>query len=132
MFFKQLSTYLKDSKLLFNHQYRFRQKYSTKYAALELTDRIITQLDKEGIPINIYLYLSKDFDTSDHTILIDKLKYYGVHGINLKLFSSYLENRKQYTEIDNIKSNQICHQLQQAYHRVYYCIIMHYYSLYIL
>ena len=30
---------------------------------------------------------------------------YMVYEINLKLFSSYLENRKQYTEIDNVKSN---------------------------
>ena len=57
------------------------------------------------MPINIYLDLSKAFDTTDHTIVIDKLKYYGVHEINLKLFSSYLENRKQYTEIENVKSN---------------------------
>ena len=53
----------------------------------------------------MYLDLSKAINTIDHTILIDKLKYYGVHEINLKLFSSYLENRKQYTEIDNVKSN---------------------------
>ena len=69
--------------------------------ALELIDRIITKLDKDEIPINIYL------DLFDHIILIDKLKYYGVHGTNLNLFSSYLENRKQYTEIDNIKSNML-------------------------
>ena len=90
---------------MFDHQYGFRQKHSTEYAALELIDRKITQLDKDDIPINIYLDLSKAFDTIDHIILIDKLKYYGVHGTNLNLFSSYLENRKQYTEIDNIKSN---------------------------
>ena len=92
---------------MFDHQYGFRPKHSTEYAALELIDRIITQLDKDEIPINIYLDLSKAFDTIDHIILIDKLKYYGVHGINLNLFSSYLENRKQYTEIDNIKSNML-------------------------
>ena len=105
--FEQLSSYLRDSRLLFDHQYGFRPKHSTEYAALELIDRIITQLDKDEIPINIYLDLSKAFDTIDHIILIDKLKYYGVHGTNLNLFSSYLENRKQYTEIDNIKSNML-------------------------
>ena len=92
---------------MFDHQYGFSPKHSTEYAALELIDRIITQLDKDEIPINIYLDLSKAFDTIDHIILIDKLKYYGVHGSNLNLFSSYLENRKQYTEIDNIKSNML-------------------------
>ena len=92
---------------MFDHQHGFRQKHSAEYAALELIDRIIIQLDKDEIPINIYLDLSKAFDTIDHIILIDKLKYYGVHGTNLNLFSSYLENRKQYTEIDNIKSNML-------------------------
>ena len=92
-------------RLLFDHQYGFRPKHSTECAALELVDRIITQLNKDEMPINIYLDLSKAFDTIDHTILIYKLKYYGVHEINLKLVSSYLENRKQYTEIDNVKSN---------------------------
>ena len=97
LIFLQLSSYLKDSKLLFNHQYGFQPNYSTEHSALELIDRIITQLDKDEIPINIYLDLSKAFDIINHTILIDQLKYYGVHGINLKLFSSYLETRKQYT-----------------------------------
>ena len=103
--FYQLSTYLKDFKLFFDHQYGFRPKHSTECIALELIDRIITQMDQDEIPINIYLELSKAFDTIDHLILIDKLKYYGINGTNLNLFSSYLNNRKQYTEIDHIKSN---------------------------
>ena len=103
-FFEQLSSYLKYSKLLFVHQNGFRPKYSTEYAALELIERIITQLDKDEIPITVYLYLSKAFDTIDHTIIIDKLKYYGIQGINIKLFISYLEKRKQLTI-----SNQLCH-----------------------
>ena len=79
--------------------------HSTEYAALELIDRIITQMDKDELPINIYLDLSKAFDTIAHSILINKLEYYGVKGSHLRLLHSYLSNRKQYTEINNTKSN---------------------------
>ena len=74
---------------------------------MELIDRIITQMDQDEIPINIYLDLSKAFNTIDHLILIDKLKYYGINGTDLNLFRSYLNNRKQYAEIDHIKSNML-------------------------
>ena len=63
-----MSSYLKDSKLFFDHQCGFQPKHSTEYAALELTDRIVTQMDQDEIPINIYLDLSKAFDTIDHLI----------------------------------------------------------------
>ena len=36
------------------------------------------QLDKKETPINIYLYLSKGFDTLDPAILLHKLNHYGV------------------------------------------------------
>ena len=75
--------------------------------ALKLIDRIINQLDKDEKPIHVYLDLSKSFNTIDHIILLDKLKYYGVHGTNLNLFSSYPEI------INNtwkLTSNQICYQ----------------------
>ena len=103
--YDQLSCYLNDSKLLFNNQYGFRSMHSTEYAVLELIDKIITQMDKDELPINIYLDLSKAFDTIDHSILINKLEYYGIKGSHLRLIHSYLSNRKQYTEINNTKSN---------------------------
>ena len=40
----------------------------------------------------------------DHNILPDKLHYYGVRNTPLDLFKNYLTNRKQYVEIDSVKS----------------------------
>ena len=76
--------------------------------ALKLVDRIITQLDKDEKPINVYLDISMSFDTIDHIILLDKLKYYGVHGTNLNLFSSYPEIINNTWKLTT--SNQICYQ----------------------
>ena len=53
-------------------------------------DRITQHLDKGTTPINVYLGLSKAFDTLDHNILLHKLKYYGIEGTALLLFESYL------------------------------------------
>ena len=51
-------------------------------------------MDIKEVPINIFLDLSKTFDTIDHTILLAKLRYYGIHDKALLLLNSYLNNRK--------------------------------------
>ena len=94
-------------KLFSNSQYGFRSGHSTEYAAIDLVDNIITQMDNNEIPISIFLDLSKAFDTIDHAILLHKLQHYGIDGIHLQLFKSYLSNIKQYVEIDDIKSNTL-------------------------
>ena len=50
---------------------------------LNIADRVITSMDQNETPINIYLDLSKAFDTSDHEKLLAKLQYYGIHGTPL-------------------------------------------------
>ena len=62
-------------------------------------------MDKGNIPMNIYVDLSKAFDTINHQILLEKLADYGVtvHGKSLNLFKSYLSNRKQFVENDENK-----------------------------
>ena len=100
----QLSSYFEKNKLLFDNQYGFRPKHSTEHAALELIDRSTNKMDTNEIPLNIFIDLSKAFDTIDHSILLNKLKYYGLKGSTLNLFQSYLSNRKQYTEIEDTTS----------------------------
>ena len=90
--------YFNDNKLYFENQYGFRQNHSTEYTTLELADRIITQMDNNDVPFSIFLNLSKTFDTIDHSILLNKLTYYGLDGSSLNLLKSYLNNRSQYVK----------------------------------
>ena len=78
--FNQTYTYFDDHNLFFGNQNGFRKKHSTELAVLEVIARITNQLDKRLTPMNIYLDLSKAFDTLDHDIFIHKLQYYGVSG----------------------------------------------------
>ena len=103
--YSQLYTYFSDNKLCFENQYGFRQNHSTEYATLELADKIITQMNKNDVPFRIFLDLSKAFDSIDDSILLNKLTYYGLYGSSLKLLKSYLNNRSQYVEFENAKSN---------------------------
>ena len=51
--------------------------------------------------------MSATFDTMEHTILVSKLEHYGVREGELQLMKSFLRGRKQYVEIDGIKSDTI-------------------------
>ena len=48
--------------------------------------------------------IRKAFDTVEHTILLEKLKHYGIRGIPFLWFSSYLCNRTQFVSINGINS----------------------------
>ncbi len=92
---------------MYNAQYGFRTDHSTEVATLELIDRVILEMDKNNTPLNLFLDLSKAFDTVDHKILLKKLNYYGINGVAYNLMESYLTNRKQYVDMDDVKSEML-------------------------
>ena len=84
--FKQLYSYMDDNRLFSLEQYGFRTGHSTELAALHLANHLTKQMDSGKVPINIYIDLSKAFDTLDHDKLLDKLNYYGIRGVAYRLF----------------------------------------------
>ena len=50
----------------------------------------------------IFSDLKKTFDTVDHGILFDKMKFYGINGIDHDWFRLYLNNRKQFCKVNGV------------------------------
>jgi len=101
----QVTEYLDDNSLLSPNQYGFRKYHSTELASLHLVDYITKRMDERETPLNVYLDLSKAFDTLNHDILLAKLKFYGFTGLSYNLFYTYLLNRKQFVQFNSTNSN---------------------------
>ena len=62
-------------------------------------------MESGHIPCNLYNDLSKVVDTLSHDILLNKLKYNGFVGTELKSLTSYMLNRKQYVKYKSYQSD---------------------------
>ena len=56
--------------------------------------------------MTIFLDFKRAFETIDGRILIEKMFMYGSRDNELKWFESYLNNRTQFTMVNNIKINK--------------------------
>ena len=59
-------------------------------------------MDKQIHTSMILADLQKAFDTLDHRVLLEKMKYFGFWASVIKWFESYISNRKFLACIDNI------------------------------
>ena len=113
--FEQLLNYMEDNKLFYEDQFGFRPGHSTEFASLRFVNTLFKQMDNFYIPTSILIDLSKAFDTLEHDIMLSKLRYYGVLGIELEIFADYLLERFQYVDYSGICSKKLPLSLGPCY-----------------
>ena len=105
--FKRIINFINQQNILYNKQFGFRERHSTLHAILSMssiTDKIQKAIENGQYSCGIFLDLSKAFDTVNHHILLQKLEHYGIRGIVLEWFKSYLINRRQFVSVGSVQS----------------------------
>jgi len=102
--YSRLSQHLQTNNILAPKQYAFRKGNSTEDAAFRLTDSVLESLNQKLYVGGIFWDLSKAFDCVNQEILLTKLHFYGIQGITVDWFRSYLTNIKQKVDIKSPNS----------------------------
>ena len=96
----QLTNHLTSNYLINKFQSAYRTGHSTETALLYIVNDILTASNANQVSVLTLLDLSAVFDTIDYSIQLSRLEqHFGVSGLALSWFKSYLSNRFQFLSI---------------------------------
>ena len=101
----RLVKHLEENTLISKNQHGFRKKRSCMTQLLSHMEQIYKSLNEDHEVDVIYLDFAKAFDKVDHTVLLEKLKKYGVQGKAHAWIQEFLLNRKQTVVVEGHKSS---------------------------
>ena len=107
LMYNRLHKFFEKHNIFYKYQFGFRQNYATLHALTEVIDYIYKSLDEGNHVFGIYIDLKKAFDTVQHEILLHQLQHYGIRGLALKWFESYLSKRKKYVVVNSTQSDML-------------------------
>ena len=74
--------------------------HSTDHAISQLVDQIYESFEENKYTLFVFIDLSKAFDPVDNSVLLRKLKLYGITDRNYAWINSYLLNPLQNIQVD--------------------------------
>ena len=101
-----LLRYLIKEDLISDKQFGFMPAKNTSQCLFNVIGDISINSNENLYTALIMLDISKAFDTCSHDIIIEKLSSYGIRGIQLDLFRSFLKDRKQIVKIGDTSAEQ--------------------------
>ena len=104
---RRLYSFLNQQKILYELQFGFRLDSNTTQALIKITELIRDAIDDSMFACGIFLDFQKAFDTVKHEILLDKLEHYGIRGIGLSWFKSFLSSRSQFVSVNGTVSENL-------------------------
>ncbi len=104
LMYNRMIKFIDKYNILSSSQYGFRSGRSTNHAILDLVNSVTMHLDAGDKAAGLFIDISKAFDSLNHRILLKKLSAYGFRGLIYNWFSSYLNNRLQFVDINGNKS----------------------------
>ena len=88
------------NNILSEHQFGFRKERSTSLAIFEVLKNLHENWNENNFSACIFIDFSRAFDSIDHNILLNKLKFYGFDENSLNFVTSYMSNRVQTTTVN--------------------------------
>ena len=104
--YNRLNGFLNKHDILSYSQFGFRRGRSTVDALVRFVEEIYESWNSKKHIIGVSVDLRKAFDTVNHGVLEKKLFMYGIRGLPLTWFESYLHNRTQKVRVDGVLSDE--------------------------
>ena len=101
----KLRAFLTRFQIISKDQHGFCSGKPTDTALYNYIANVYSCIDKRVSCLGLFIDLSKAFDCVDHSILTFKMERYGINGVALEWFKSYLSDRRQRVCINDNKSD---------------------------
>ena len=102
---KQLLDYMIANNIIADEQAGFVPGRSTGDSIFGLVNHLYSAMNKQERSAVVFLDLRKAFDTVDHSILLQKLRHYGIDDASRGWFQNYLDSRLQQTRANDMTSS---------------------------